>query len=85
MVEALKVIVQASSVISVDAAKLTALVQNAQGSDEGVDLDAVGAPAAAVYQSHSGSIVETLEDLRAKAESQLADARHTETTASHSC
>ena len=47
-----------------DAAKLTALVQNVQGSDGGVDWDAVGAPAAAVYQSHSGSIV-TLEDVNA--------------------
>ena len=75
MVEVLKVIVQASSINSVDAAKLTALVQNVQGSDGGVDGDAVGAPAAAVYQSHSGSIVETLEDLKAKAESQLADVR----------
>ena len=46
-------------------------------------MDAVGAPAAAVYQSHSGSIVETLDDLKAKAESQLTGARHTETTASH--
>ena len=53
--------------------KITALVQNAQGSDEEDDLEAPGAPAAAVYQSHSGSIVETLEDLKAKAESQLAD------------
>ena len=28
-------------------------------------MDAVGAPAAAGYQSHSGSIVETLEDVKA--------------------
>ena len=40
-------------------------MQNVQGSDGGVDWDAVGALAAAVYQSHSGSIVETLEDVKA--------------------
>ena len=36
-----------------------------------------------VYKSHSGSIVETSEDLKAKAESQMAEARQTEVTASH--
>ena len=54
-VEALNVVVQASAIDSFDAAKLTALVQNAQSSDEEDDLDAPGVPAAAVYQSHSGS------------------------------
>ena len=36
-----------------------------------------------VYKSHSGSIVETSEDLKAKAESQMAEARQIEVTASH--
>ena len=36
-----------------------------------------------VYKSHSGSIVRTSEDLKAKAESQLVEARQTEVTASH--
>ena len=40
MVEALKVMVQASSNDSVDTAKLAVLVQNAQGSDERDDFDA---------------------------------------------
>ena len=65
VVEALKVMVQASSIDSLDAAKLTVLMKNAQNFGEGDDLDAVGAHAAAAYQSHSGSIVETLEDLQA--------------------
>ena len=42
-------------------------------------VDAAGGPA----ESHSGSIVETLEDRKAKAESQMAEARQTEVTASH--
>ena len=57
--------VQAFPSNSADAAKLAAWVQNAQVSDEGVDLDAVGAAAAVGYQIHSGSIVETLEDVKA--------------------
>ena len=36
-----------------------------------------------VYKSHSRSIVRTSEDLKAKAESQLVEARQTEVTASH--
>ena len=36
-----------------------------------------------VYKSHSGSIVRTSEDLKAKAESQLVEARQIEVTASH--
>ena len=42
-------------------------------------VDAAGGPA----ESHSGSIVETLEDLKAKAELQMAEACQTEATASH--
>ena len=75
VVEALKVVVQASSVDFSDAAGLAALVRGARGSDGGAGLDAPGAPAAAAYQSHSGPIVETPEDQKAKAESQLADVR----------
>merc|ERR1719284_829161 len=75
--------VQASSINSADATKLTALVQNSQNSDDTDDIDEAGALAASVYKSHSGSIVETLEDLKSKAESQFAEARQTETTASH--
>ena len=36
-----------------------------------------------VYKSHSGSVVETSEDLKAKDESQMSEARQTEVTASH--
>ena len=36
-----------------------------------------------VYKSHSGSIVETSEDLKAKAELHMAEARQIEVTASH--
>merc|ERR1719181_237310 len=81
VVQALTVLVQASALSSADASRLTALVQNAQTSDS--DSDDAGAPDAAVYESHSANIVETLQGLEEKAQGQLADARKTETTSLH--
>jgi len=79
--QALSVMVSASMFSSADASRLTALMQTAQSSEDG-DEDA-GAPAAAVYEGHSGGILDTLGDLREKAEGQLDDARKKETTALH--
>jgi chromosome segregation ATPase len=73
VVQALSVMVQATAISSADAEKLTSLLQNSGESDE------PGAPAAAVYKSHSGGIVETLTELLEKAEGQLDEARKTET------
>merc|ERR1719498_1006982 len=42
-----------------------------------------GAPAAAVYKTHSGGIVDVLEDLKEKAEGELSDARKAESNAKH--
>merc|ERR1719414_2518281 len=67
--------VQASLISSADAAKLTSFVQNSQTADD----ESPGAPAATVYGSHSGNIVETLGDLTEKAEGQLTTARNKET------
>jgi DNA repair exonuclease SbcCD ATPase subunit len=75
--QALSVMVQATSLSNADASKLTALLQNTQ-EDSSEEL---GAPAAAVYKSSSGGIVGTLQDLFEKAESQLEEARKTETKA----
>merc|ERR1719506_2219844 len=47
------------------------------------DEAALGAPAAAVYKTHSTSIVDVLEDLKDKAEAELADLRKAETNARH--
>ena len=44
---------------------------------------ALRAPAAAVYKTHSTSIVDVLEDLKDKAEGELADLRKAETNAQH--
>merc|ERR1719213_1212822 len=83
VVEALKAMVQASAFSSADASRLTALVQSSQqDKDAGADED-VNAPAAAVYEGHSGGIIATLEGLLEKAEAQLDTARKTETSNLH--
>jgi len=77
VVQALSVMVEATSLSSADASKLAALLQNTQESEDG--SDSLGAPAAAVYKGKSGGIVETMQDLYDKAEAQLEEARKTET------
>merc|ERR1719512_22785 len=71
--------VKASMFSMADATKITALAQSSQESD----IADIGAPDAAVYKSHSGDIVETLQDLMDKAQGQLAAARKKEATAMH--
>jgi hypothetical protein len=75
--QALSVMVQATSLSTADASKLTALIQNSQEEDS----DDTGAPAAAVYKGQSGGIIGTLQDLFEKAEAQLEAARKTESKA----
>jgi chromosome segregation ATPase len=75
--QAMAVMVQATSLSSADAGKLTALLQNSQQSED--SSEELGAPAAAVYKGASGGIVETMQDLYEKAEAQLDEARKTET------
>merc|ERR1719361_2906286 len=79
IIQALSALVQASMLSSADAGKLTALVQSASQSEDTDEELGIGAPDAAVYKGHSGSIIETLESLREKAESKLDIARKTET------
>merc|ERR1719254_139288 len=83
VVQALNLMVQASMLNSADAGRLTALLQSSQQSQEDESDASLGAPAAAIYKSQSGGIVETLEDLLENAEAQLADARKKETAALH--
>jgi len=72
--EALSVMVQASSLSTADASKLTALVQSSEQ-----DGDELAAPAGSVYKSSSGGVVATLQELFDKAEAQLEEARKSET------
>merc|ERR1719284_702387 len=79
LVQSLSVVVDAAGFSTSDRQKLMALVQSKQ-SDEDSD---VGAPAAATYKSHSSGIIDVLEDLKEKAEAELAEARKAESSAKH--
>jgi len=83
ILQALDTMVRASVISAADGGKLTALVQSsAQASQDSEDEDP-GAPAGAVYESHSGGIIDTLEGLLEKAQEQLDALRKAETTALH--
>lgn len=77
VIKALEELVKASAFSAADASTLTSFVQ--QQSD---DADA-GAPAAAAYEGHSGGILDVLDDLLDKAQTQLSDARKKEEEAMH--
>merc|ERR1719393_1075049 len=79
MIKGLAAVIDAASFSSHDQAKLTALLQQQSGSED----DELGAPAAAVYKSHSTSIFDVLGDMKEKAEAQLDELRKAESTASH--
>jgi len=70
-------VVDAAGFTNADHQKLAALIQS-----QGEDSEA-GAPAAATYKSQSGGIVDLLEDLKEKAEGELAEARKAESAAKH--
>merc|ERR1719301_288980 len=79
MIKGLAAVIDAASFSSHDQAKLTALLQQQSGSED----DELGAPAAAVYKSHSTSIFDVLGDMKEKAEGQLNDLRKAESTSQH--
>merc|ERR1712066_248090 len=74
-------ILDAAALSSSDQKKLTALVQSQQGDD--ADDDEPGSPAVAAYKTHSGNILDVLEDLKEKAEGQLSDLREAEVNTKH--
>merc|ERR1719189_2268388 len=74
LAQAFGAMVKASMISTGDAARLTAFVQESEKDDD----EAPGAPAGAVYTSQSGSIIDILQDLLDKAETQLADLRQRE-------
>merc|ERR1719183_2707286 len=75
LADALAIMVKASSINSMDAAGITSFMQSSSDDD---DSD-TGAPDAAVYESHSGGILDTLNGLLEKAETQLNTATGVET------
>jgi len=81
VMNSLSTIVDAAGLSSSDQHRLTALVQSQQSSSD--DDSELGAPAAASYTSKSGGIVDTLEDLKEKADTELAEMRKAESDAKH--
>jgi hypothetical protein len=77
--QALSVVLDAASFNTHDQKRLLAFVQAREADD---DEDS-NAPAAAVYKSQSGSIVDVIEDLKDKAEDQLSELRKGEVQTKH--
>merc|ERR1719491_2393082 len=78
LAQALSAMVDAAMLRTSDVAKLTAFVQADQKQSDSDGDEELGAPAAAVYKSQSGNILDTLEELLNKAESQLDALRKAE-------
>merc|ERR1719440_1430161 len=81
VLKGLSAVISAAAFSTDDQSKLMALVQQKSNSDS--DDEELGAPAAAVYKSHSGSIFDVLEDMKEKAEGQLAELRKAESATKH--
>jgi len=81
LIQTLTAVVDAAALSLHDKKKLLALAQSNSGNAD--DDDEVGAPAPEAYKQKSGSIIDVLEDLREKAESQLSEARKEEASARH--
>jgi len=81
LLQSLETIVDAAAFSGSDKKRLTALLQSQQGSED--DDSEFGAPAAAVYKTHSTNIFDVLEDLKEKAEGELSDLRKAESNAAH--
>jgi len=81
LVQTLGAVISAAGFAGADKSKLVALIQSQQGTGE--DDQDTGAPAAAVYKSHSSGIIDVLEDMKEKAEAELSDLRKEETNSKH--
>jgi len=80
LVTALSTIVDAASLGGADKDRLVAFVQQQR---DAAESDESGAPDPAAYKSHSTGILDVLEDLKAKAEEQLATLRKEESNTQH--
>merc|ERR1719472_445078 len=82
LVSTLEVVAKASMVSSDDQEKLSALIQAAD--EDGDDFLSATAPDAKAYESHSGSILDVLEDMKEKAMAMKNDAEKAEMKSQHS-
>jgi len=82
VMQSLSVIIDAAALPNSDRQQLVALVQSHEGTNE--EDTSSDAPSEAAYKTHSAGIVDTLEDLREKAEGQLNSLRNSEVSSKHS-
>jgi len=86
LIDALSVLLKASSISAGDSARLTALIQN-KGKEKSLEEEAseegLGAPDPAAYKSQSGGIVDVLTGMLDESQSMLAELRKKETDSQH--
>jgi hypothetical protein len=86
LLDALSVLLKATSITASDSSRLMALVQSKTKETslaEDAAEEGIGAPDPAAYKGHGGGIIEVLTDLLDDAQSQLAEARKKETESQH--
>merc|ERR1719158_2256329 len=81
LLKGVSVVLDAAAFSGDNKQKLLGLIQNVQ-SDESDD-EIMGAPAPDAYKSKSGGIVDTLTDMKDKAEGELSEARKAESNLQH--
>jgi len=82
--KALSQIVEAGSVDASSKKRLQSFLQAQQDDGEDDDLSMTGAPKADSFESKSGGILQTVEDMQEKAENTLSELRKKETDEQHS-
>lgn len=78
LVNSLGTVIDAATFPATDQKKLLALAQAQAQQKEAAEDEEFGAPSSSVYKTQSGSIFDMLEDLKERAEGQLADLRKAE-------
>jgi len=81
LMQSLSVVLSADAVRTLDQGKLQALLQDATNSDD--DFLSRSAPAPKAYESQSGSILATLEDMEDKAKAMRNEGQKAEMTSKH--
>jgi hypothetical protein len=79
MLSGISTVIDAAAFSASDRIKLMALVQSSTEDEE----DDAGAPAPDAYKSHSGGIVDILNDMKEKAAGELSELRKVESNAQH--
>jgi len=83
LVETLNTVVEAADLSVSDKERLVSLVQGGAADKDEEEDEALDAPEPKAYESHGEGIVEVLEDLRAKAQSELSAQRQQEVKSTH--